>query len=79
MVEKMNKPKVRPFGEVAMGKGLITLDQLLNALNIQSMDNKEKGEHRLIGTILRDQGLLNDEQLDEIQTFCSFMRINHET
>jgi hypothetical protein len=76
MVENMEKPILKPFGEVAMEKGFVTLDQLLYALNIQSMDDRKKGEHRLIGSILREQGWLNNSQINEIQNFCRFIRIN---
>ena len=54
------------FGLIAFEKGLITADQLVEALKIQVMDDIEKGRHRLIGRILLEQGLITTEHIDEI-------------
>lgn len=59
-----------------MGKGFITLDQLLRALNTQVSDNTGKGEHKLIGTILYEQGALDVDQFMEVRNLCWFARIN---
>jgi hypothetical protein len=54
------------FGVVAVEKGFITSDQLMEALKIQVEDNLKSAEHRLIGMILMDMGLLTLEQIDEV-------------
>ncbi len=61
-----NKRAPKPFGEVAMEKGFITVKQLLTALNTQVMDNAEKGEHRFIGSILLEHGYLSIPERDEV-------------
>lgn len=59
--------KKKRFGTVAVEKGFITLDQLLKAINIQIMENmEEEDQHRLIGTILFEQGLLTTPQIDDV-------------
>ena len=54
------------FGTIAVKKGFITQEQLIQAFSIQIAENLEKGEHRLIGTILLDQGLMTMQQIDEV-------------
>jgi hypothetical protein len=55
------------FGTVAVEKGFITLDQLLDAINIQIMENVEvEDQHRFIGTILFEQGLITTPQIDDV-------------
>jgi hypothetical protein len=54
------------FGVVAVEKGFITSDQLMEALKIQVEDNLKSGEHRLIGMILLEMGLLTLDQIDEV-------------
>ncbi|MFC1533356.1 hypothetical protein ACFL7M_08345 [Thermodesulfobacteriota bacterium] len=53
------------FGIIAVDKGFITTE-LIEALRIQVMGNIEKNEHKLIGTILLDIGLVTNEQINEI-------------
>ena len=54
------------FGEIAVQKGFILKKQLRNALKIQSLDNERNNEHRIIGRILKDEGLINDEQVYQV-------------
>jgi len=54
------------FGVVAVEKGFINADQLMEALKTQVEDNLKGAEHRLVGMILLDMGLLTLEQIDEI-------------
>ena len=54
------------FGTVAIEKRFINIDQLCEALKIQVTEDVKNGEHRLIGTILYEQGLLTFSQLDEV-------------
>jgi hypothetical protein len=46
-------------------KGFITLDQLFDAMKNQLTEEIEKREHRLLGTILFDMGVLSPPQIDE--------------
>ena len=54
------------FGTVAVEKGFITMEQLVNALTLQAKENVETGKHRLIGQIFLDQGYLTEAQIDEV-------------
>ena len=54
------------FGTIAVKKGFVTQEQLIQAFSIQVAENLEKGEHRLIGAILLDQGLMTIQQIDEV-------------
>jgi hypothetical protein len=65
-VKMENKRIPKPFGEIAMEKGFITLKQLLRSLNAQVMDNAEKREHRFIGRILLEHGHLSISERDEV-------------
>lgn len=54
------------FGVLAVEKGIITADQVIEALRIQVMEDIEKGKHRLIGRILLEQGLITLSQIEEL-------------
>lgn len=54
------------FGSIAVEKGFITVEQLVEALTIQAKENVERDEHRRLGRILLDQGFINDSQIDEV-------------
>jgi len=54
------------FGTIAVEKGFVTAEQVIEAMNIQILEDMEKREHRLIGTILLDQGILTISQIDEV-------------
>ena len=54
------------FGVTAVEKGFITKDQLFEALRMQITEEIEKKEHRLIGRILYDMGLLTLSQIDDV-------------
>ncbi len=56
----------RRFGTVAVEKGYITLQQLLEAMNIQIIDEIENGRHRLIGAILYERRYITGEQINEV-------------
>ena len=62
----MKKNQHKRFGSIAVDKGFITKDQLVQALELQARENVEEGKHRLLGQILLDQGLLTNEQVDDI-------------
>ncbi len=54
------------FGEIAVEKGFITLDQLQEGLDLQKNNDSKGLEHRLIGSILYRQGYMTMEQVIEV-------------
>jgi len=54
------------FGVLAVEKGFVTPDQVVEALRIQVMEDMEKGKHRAIGVILLEQGLITTSQLIDV-------------
>jgi len=62
------------FGVVAARKGFVTKDQILEALDVQLTENLSTGKHRLIGTILIDQGHLNISQVNEVLAYLGGVR-----
>ena len=59
------------FGTIAVEKGYITIDQLMDALDIQVREDLSGIKHRLIGKILYDLGFLT---IDQIQRVLASMR-----
>jgi len=54
------------FGVAAVKKGFITADEVIEALRIQVMEDIEKGQHRLIGRILLEQGCMTLSEIDDV-------------
>ena len=54
------------FGTIAVEKGYITIDQLMDALEVQVRDNLSGKQHRLIGKILYDLGFLTIDQIERV-------------
>jgi hypothetical protein len=54
------------FGTLAVQKGFITFEQLLEAIHTQIQENVEEEKHRLIGKILSDNGHITVPQIDDI-------------
>ena len=54
------------FGFIAVKKGFITIDQLIEAMKIQVREEINKGVHRLIGAILIEMGFMNTLQVNEV-------------
>jgi hypothetical protein len=54
------------FGVIAVEKGFVTADQVVEAMRIQIKEDVEKGKHRLIGVILVGMGVMNTSQVDEV-------------
>ena len=54
------------FGFMAVKKGFITIDQLIEAMKIQVREEINNGEHRLIGTILIEMGFMNTSQVNKV-------------
>jgi len=64
------------FGFIAVEKGFITTDQLVEALRVQVKEEVERGKHTLIGAILFNQGYISLPQIEEVletmNTLCAF-------
>ncbi len=56
----------RRFGILAVEKGYITAEQLLEAMAIQLKRDLDKKKHRLIGRILVELGYVQPFQIKEI-------------
>ena len=54
------------FGAVAIDKGFITLENLIEAMKIQILENLDGSDHRLIGQILWEKGYIKTEQINEV-------------
>ena len=54
------------FGAVVIDKGFITLENLVEALKIQSLEDSDGSDHRLIGQILWEEGYIKTEQINEV-------------
>lgn len=54
------------FGAVAIQRGFITVEQLLDAMKDQIVEDLESSEHRLIGQILWEKGYISTEQIKEV-------------
>ena len=66
------------FGTIAVEKGFITLQQLVDALEIQVRENLAGAKHRLIGEILSDLGFLTQPQIKEVLKSMSLSQIMRE-
>ena len=56
----------RLFGEVAFEKGLVTSDQIYEALAIQAKAEARNKPYKFLGQILMDLGYLSDKQVLEV-------------
>jgi len=54
------------FGILAVEKGMVTAEQVINAMRIQIMEDVARGKHRLIGLILLEQGVLSMGQINDV-------------
>ena len=54
------------FGNIAIDMGFLTLDELINALEIQVQEEIDKGERRLIGQILLELNIMTSDQLKQV-------------
>jgi chorismate-pyruvate lyase len=64
-MEEMHHSEKR-FGVVAVERGLITGDQLYQALKSQVDEDLDWGRHRPLGEILHQQGAMTRAQIDEV-------------
>jgi hypothetical protein len=54
------------FGAIAVEEGFITIDQLMDALEVQVREELSGIKHRLIGRILFDLGFMTFLQIREV-------------
>jgi hypothetical protein len=54
------------FGIIAVNKGFVTPEQVVKAFEAQLAEDLSQGEHKPIGKILLDRGLITRAQRDEI-------------
>lgn len=54
------------FGIIAIEKGYITRNDLVEALNIQVNEDIKYGAHRLVGEIFLDQDSMTVNQIEEV-------------
>ena len=54
------------FGMMAVEKGFVTPEQVLEAIEIQVKENMEQKKHRFIGTVLVEQGYMRHSQIQEV-------------
>ena len=62
---KIGEPEKR-FGLIAIEKGYITPNDLIEALKEQIGEDIQKRKHRLIGNILRAKGKMTEEQIQDV-------------
>ncbi len=66
MERKITQGNVKRFGVIAVEKGFITLEQLVEAMTLQIQEETEGKKHRIIGQILLSLGYLTSPQIDEV-------------
>ena len=54
------------FGSLAIDKGFITLEHLIEAMKIQILENLQGLDHRLIGQILWEEGYIRTERINGV-------------
>ncbi|MFZ7112284.1 MAG: hypothetical protein ACOWYE_11420 [Desulfatiglandales bacterium] len=54
------------FGVLAVERGFVTADQVIEALRIQVTEDMDRGKHRVIGRILLEQGIMTLSDIDEV-------------
>jgi len=62
------------FGFIAEKKEFIAVNQLMEALEIQVIENIEKREHRFIGDILHGLGYISRVQINEVLKLIDELR-----
>ena len=61
-----NVDKEMRFGVVAINKGYVTPDQVIEGLNIQVKEDISAGKHRRLGMILLEKGYITLMKIDEV-------------
>ena len=54
------------FGIIAVEKGFVTAEQVVNALEVQVKEDLSSGKHQRIGMILLEQGHITLQQVNEV-------------
>jgi len=54
------------FGVIAVEKGFITPEQLVDALKVQIIEDLEYTDHRLVGEILMEKEHITEAQINEV-------------
>ena len=54
------------FGVLAVKRGFVTPEQVVEALAVQVAEDLSKKRHRPIGEILLEQEVINSSQLDQV-------------
>jgi hypothetical protein len=57
---------VKRFGVIALEKGFITLEQLVEAMTLQIREETQRRKHRPIGQILLSLEYSTSPQIDEV-------------
>ena len=65
-MSKKPTPVEKRFGMIAIEKGYITKEQLIDALREQVEEEVERGTHRFIGAILVEKKVIDLEQLKTV-------------
>lgn len=66
MFNFLRKKKARLFGEIAVFKGLASVEDVEDALRIQKELRENSGTHKEIGTILVEKGVLTTRDVSAI-------------
>jgi hypothetical protein len=61
------------FGVTALKKGFISSEDLLFAMKVQLLEEMEQEEHRLIGAIMVELGLMTTLQVNEVLDEMGFL------
>ena len=61
-----DEDKEMRFGVVAVNRGFVTTEQIIEALNIQVREDIATGKHRKVGMILLEKGYMTMTQIDEV-------------
>ena len=56
----------RRFGAIAVQKGFVSVEQVKKAMADQIEDDMNGREHRLLGTILYDNGAISESQIEMV-------------
>ena len=57
------------FGMVAVEKGFVTSEQVVEAIAIQVEENMDQQKHRFIGTVLVELGYMRHSQIQDVLTY----------
>ena len=60
------KKRKKRFGVLALNKGFINVEQIIEALTIQLKENIERKKNRPIGQILLELGYINTQEIKEL-------------